>query len=135
MQLNADKKASKFPKKAWKRLSLREVSLFSMFESLQQENYANFLKNTLFLSRPAVDTQSVNQKLYAWIDELNLCEHSSLLKAFHVLHYLYNVEAVESNSIRDEVIFQDFSAALAMYSFITVLLIILKTASWMSRLL
>lgn len=112
LQYGNDKKASKIHKKLWKRLSLKDVSLVSMFESLQQANYANYIKDTVH-SRLSKNDENSN-KLYAWIDDLLLLEDASVLKAFHIIHYLFNMEGIENNVVRDEVIFQDFAAALSM---------------------
>lgn len=94
-------------------MSLRDVTLFSMFGSLQQVNYANYIKDTISTAPKSGDV-SITNKLNAWIDEVVLLEDSSFLKAFHLIHYLFNLEGIENNSIKDDAIFQDFASVLSM---------------------
>jgi hypothetical protein len=62
-----------------------------------------------------VSAQRNQQVLHAQIDNLVLVDQTRLSAAFHIASHLCKPENIQNIGYKQELLFQDFSVALAMY--------------------
>jgi hypothetical protein len=91
-----------------------------MFPCIQTEHIGSLIRNTIGYNANSSVPTSFNrsqQLLYSQIDSLVLVDQTRLSAAFHIASHLCKPENLQYIGYKQELLFQDFLIALAMYVF------------------
>lgn len=103
--------AHKKQKRIFKRLTIRDQTLYNVFPSIQVDYLTAMIKKHLVIPG---DCDYSSRDLHVMVDGIVLVDSTRLFQAFHIASYLFRTDNIHHNLVRNELIFQDFASALAV---------------------